>query len=445
MTTTLLTAMQELSRQLGDSWSSVTDGAGAATSLVDSALMSKANDWVTDNSWAFLIEEPASAAAIYDERKISSLDNTTGTLTTLTFAAAPGTGIDYEVHRLFSPSDKRTALVAAARRIYPHLFTEVWDETLVSGNWFKDGSFEKWTSSSALSFWTAATVTLTQTTGAGYFRHGTTSCKLSGASGTLIQRWIAGTANFDDLKELRGKSVTFTLAAWCDTASSLRISIADGTDTTYSSYHAGNSAWTDVASPMKVSQAISSTATGVTFTIHYTTGAIAYVDDARAIGGLRTRLYIGHLGLSQNRPHQVAVETGSQQQLVTGNNTSIQNDRWVTARDWLVDPDGYLHLPTSYPTNYRLRIRGIGYLDFLVSGASSTAWTATIALDQPQLEILIAQAAMYLYTTMSLPNFETGTRKQFQEAMGFWAQELAERKARYSMLTPAATVHWGVN
>ena len=429
MSTTLITAVQELSRQLSDYWSSTTTGAGSTTTLVDSALLAKANDWVTDNTTSFLIEEPTGSAAIYDERKISSLDNTTGTLTTLAFAAAPGTGIDYEIHRLFSPSEKRLALVAAARRIYPQLFQEIYDETLVSGNWLKDGSFEKWSSSSALSFWTGATVTLTQTTTAGYFRHGTTSCKLSGATGTLVQKWVAGTADFDDLKELRGESVTFTLAAWCDTASSLRISINDGTTTTYSDYHAGNSAWADDDSPMTVTQAISATATGVTLTVHYTTGAIAYIDDARVIGGVRTRLYIGHLGLSRNQPHQVSIKQGN---------------RWVTTRDCVVDIDGYLHLPVFYPPDCSLRIRGIGYLDFLVSGAASTAWTATVALDQPQIEILIAEAALYLYTIMSLPNFETGTRKEYQEALGFWQQERDRRISKFGMRAPPATISWGV-
>lgn len=434
MSSTLLSCEQELSRQIGDYWYSATTGAGSATTLVDTALRAKQNDWVTKETWAFLIEEPTGAANIYDERLVSSLDSTNYTLTTLSFDAAPGTGIDYEVHRLFSPSEKRRALVAAARQSFPHLFQEVWNEEMVSGNWLSDGSFERWTTSTNPTVWTDTTVTATQTTGAGYFRHGATSCKLSGSTGTLVQEWKAGTAEFEDLKELRGRAARFSLQAWCNTASSLRISINDGTTETYSGYHSGNSAWTETGAPLEVSQAISPTATKVSFTIYFTTGATAYVDDARVIGGNRSRLYIGHLGLAQNRPHQVWMETTSYS----------QNEGWMRLRDYKIDQNGYLYLPTIYPNDYRLRIRGIGYLDFLASGVSSTAWTATININQPQLDILIVRAALYLYQEMSMPNFSQGTREKYQEMMGYWKQELAERQNKFGMIPPAATAQWGV-
>ena len=67
MTTTLLAAEQALSKELGDFWSSTTTGAGGTTSLVDTALISRANDWITDETWAFLVEEPTGDAALYDE------------------------------------------------------------------------------------------------------------------------------------------------------------------------------------------------------------------------------------------------------------------------------------------------------------------------------------------------------------------------------------------
>jgi len=120
------------------------------------------------------------------------------------------------------------------------------------------------------------------------------------------------------------------------------------------------------------------------------------------------------------------------------------DEPWTRLSNYFLDKDGYLYLPTNYPSDYRLRIRGIGYLDFLVSGVSSTAWTATIALDEPQLEILVAEAALYLYTQMSLPNFESGTREQYQQALEFWKQESADRRAKYSMVSPPASIHFGV-
>ncbi len=437
MSTTLLAAEQALSKELSDYWSSTTTGAGSATTLVDSALMAKANDWVTDNTWAILLYEPSGAAAIYDERKVSTLSNTDGTLTTLTFAAAPGSGVDYSLHRLFSPSDKRIALIAAAKNGYPDIFNEIWDESIVSGNWLKDGSFEQWTTSTDLTNWTDTTVTTTQTSTAGYTRHGTYSVALSGVAGTLVQEWKAGTAEFEDLKYLRGRSATFTCQGWAAEASDLRISINDGTTQTYSSYHAGDNAWTE-DNPRNdsfyVTQYITPNATQVTFTIHWNGLGAAYVDDARVISEPRGKLYIGHLNIARNRPHQVSIEPSYYS----------QEEDWVRISDYKVDPSGYIYLPTGYVSDRRLRIRGIGYLDFLVSGVNSTAWTATIAIDDPQLKILVAEAALYLYMQMSLPNFETGTRDEYQKAAAYWRSESASRRAKFGMISPPASAHWGI-
>jgi len=436
MSTTLAAAMVELSKQLGDYWASTTTGAGSSTTLVDTALMAKANDWVeTAEVYAFLTEEPAGAAAIYDERKISSLDNSDGTLTTLAFAAAPGTGIDYEIHRLFSPSDKRRALIYSARHSFPHLFKEIWNEELVSGNWLKDGSFEIWTAADELTHWTATTSTIAQTTSSPYYRHGATSCKISTAAGTVAQ----SISNFDDLKNLAGKTATFTIQAWCDTADCLRISINDGTTQTYSSYHDGAESWT-TNNPrndnLYVTQQLADNPTEITLTVHHGVAAAeSYVDDARVVGPYRNRLYIGHLGLARNRPHGVYMEPSYYS----------QEEEWVRIRGYDIDKDGYIHIPTTYPSDYRLRVRGIGYLDFLASGVSSTAWTATIDIDSPQLDILIADAAMYLYGQMVVPNFDTGENKTFTNAYQFWQMKYQEAVSKYGMKAPPATIHYGVH
>ena len=115
------------------------------------------------------------------------------------------------------------------------------------------------------------------------------------------------------------------------------------------------------------------------------------------------------------------------------------------SRDYVVDGDGYLYIPTDYATNRRLRIRGTGYLDFLASGVSSTDWTATIAIDSPQLDILVAEAALYLYTTMALPNAESGEREAYQEMMAFWEKQSTTVKSKFRMKSPGAVIHWGVH
>jgi len=433
MSTNLLSAEIALSKEIGDYWSSTTTSNGAAdgTTIVDTALKAKENDWVTDEAFDFIDE------GTYDqeERKISSLDKSTGTLTVLAHGGQIVSGIDYRVHRLFSASDKRLALIAAAKNIWPALYQEIWDETLVIGNWLNDGSFERWTTTANPTVWVDTTVTATQISTSPYYRHGAYSCKLDTAAGTVAQ----SITSFDDLKNLRGKNVTFTIQAWCDTASCLRISINDGATQTYSSYHAGDDAWTQDNprnDSMYVTQYIDSNATNVTFTIHHEiAAATSYVDDARAISDYRSRLYIGNLGLAQNQPTQVQMERCYYS----------QREPWVAIHGYVVDKDGYLYIPTNYPSDYRIRIKGKGYLDFLLSGSSSTDWAATIAIDDPQLKILTAEAALYLYTQMAMPNYETGARREFQQMMQFWKQESVERRAKFGMYGRAgASVHWGV-
>jgi hypothetical protein len=433
MSTTLENAEIELSRQLNDYWSSTTTSAGATggTTLVDTALMAKMNDWVETGE---AYDQITSGTYDEEERYISSLDNTTGTLTVLTHGGTIASGTTYRIHRLFSASDKREALIYAARHGFPNIFQGVWNEELVSGNWLQDGSMERWTDSTTPTSWTATTLTATQTTSSPYYKHGATSCKLDTAAGTLSQ----SISNFDDLKFLAGKTVTFTAQGWCDTASCLRLSINDGTTQTYSSYHDGDSAWTrnnPRNDSFYVQQQIAYNPTQITFTVHHESAAgTSYVDDLRAISDYRSRLYIGHLGLAQDKPHAVYMEP----------RYYSQQEDWIKLSGCKVNDGGYLYIPTRYPSDYRLRIRGIGYLDFLSSGVSSTDWDAEIDLDSPQLDILVAEAALYLYSKMVIPNFDTGENQTFSNAYSFWQMKLSDAINKYGMKAPPATIHYGM-
>ena len=286
MSITLSFAETELSRQLGDYWNGVTTSAGSATSLVDTGLMAKANDWVTDDSYDQIISGTYGYATAYDgeERKISSLDNTSGTLTVLSHTGAPGITVTYRVHRLFNASEKRRALVSAAKSAFPHLHKYIWDETLD-------------------------------------------------------------------------------------------------------------------------------------------------IDDA----DLYKEIDISTLGLAQNHPHQVWQSSDKTDDSIA----------WQRLRNYTVDNDGNLWL-TEGSCGYDLRIIGIGYLDFLVSGVASTTWASTIAIDAPQLEILVAQAALYLCNQKIVPTDTSATSQAWAQAKNYWDAELNVRKAKFGMRAPAATVSWGV-
>ncbi len=424
MTATLANSRIELSKQINDYWASASTGAGSTTTIVDTLLKAKQNTWIGKDMYDLITE--SGHASVDEERQISSFDNSAGTLTVLAHDNTTGTSMDYEVHRLFTASDKRRALIIAARMAWPYIHEKIWDESMVSGNWFKDGSFEIWTSSSALTYWTTTTSTIAKTTTSPYYKHGDTSCKISTAAGTVKQ----SITNWDDLKRLAGQTVTFSIQVWCDTASCLRVSIYDGVNAqTYSNYHAGDSAWTQDDprnDSMYVQQFIDWNPTEITFTIHHEVAAgTSYVDDARCIGPYQPRLFIETLGLSQEKPVQVEIEPSNYS----------TDEPWAQVFNSRLDTElGYLYLPSSVQRDRRLRIKGIGYLDFLdSSGDSGTAWDSTININSPQTDILIAQAILYLYTQMSLPNFSRSTKQDFQEMMGFWERELRVRIGKHGM------------
>ncbi|GAH10140.1 unnamed protein product, partial [marine sediment metagenome] len=224
MTTSLANCRVELSKQLNDYWASTTTSSGDASSLIDTALKIFQPAWINKWTWDLITDDGHTRED--EERRITSLDNSSGDCTlTVAHTGTLGTSCDYEIHRLFSASEKRIALIAAARMAWPYIHEKVWDESLVSGNWLKDGSFELWNSTgTSLTYWSKANSVIAKTTGSPYYKHGATSCKISGNTEEVTQ----SISNWDDLKRLAGQSVTFSIQAWCDTAECLRISINDG-------------------------------------------------------------------------------------------------------------------------------------------------------------------------------------------------------------------------
>ena len=426
MSVSLESALVELSKQIGDYWASTSTSGGSSTTIVDTALSAKAADWITDEAY----DRITSGTYDDEERKISSLSSST--LTTLAHGGTIATSVTYEIHRLFTATEKRRGLIYAARRIFPYCFKWVRDETLTLGNWLRDGDLEyNWTSTTAHTYWKASTSTMTQTTTLPYYRRSSTSMKIDTAAGYVYQ----SEAENKDLMDVSERTVTFTASGWCNTASCLRLAIYDGTTTTYSSYHAGDSEWEDYidSNEMTVKATIAEGVDTIEFRIYHDVGAgISYVDDLRVTGPVRDKLYIGDSGLALNKPHQILYSA----------DTSIYREPWLLLRDYHVGSDGYLYLPSGV-SDYRLRILGIGYLDFLVSGSASETWAATIAIDKPQLDILVAEAIVYLYMQMVIPNYTSGDNAQYAQALAYWQAELEARKRKYGMLPPPATIHWG--
>jgi len=284
MTTTLADFRILLSKEIGDYWAGTTTSSGSSTTVVDTALKAKNNDWISDAPQEHY-DLLTSGTYSGEERKISSLDNTSGTLTTLAHGGVVASAVGYEVHRLFTASEKRTALIFAAKMAFPAIFKKI-------------------------------------------------------------------------------RNITLT------------------------------------------------------------------VDDS-IIG---TGIDISTLGLFNGVPHRIseAPEADS------------TDEYWYTLRNWHVESDGKLYLKEG-TTGYYLKIEGIGYLDFVTTGTTtvSDAWTAVMDISSPQTFILVAEAIVYLYTQLSMPNFTTGDRKEFAPILEFWAKMMDYRKSKFKMMPPAATIQYG--
>ncbi len=435
MATSLENAMVELSKQIDlDFWESTTTsaGAGGGTTIIDTALKAKANDWIDGDIEMF--DRISSGTQDEEERLISSLANSTGTLTVLAHGGQIATSVTYEIHRVFTASQKRKALVAAARMVWPSLFTEIRDESHTVDNWIRNGGVETWTVSTVPAEWVANTSTIAENTTVTLLTRGSSSAKIDTSAGSMSQ----GITQNQRLRALAGQTVTFKAKVHCDTASCARLRIADGTTTTNSEYHPGTSVFSDESGDgrledfLEVKATIENSPSEVTFSVvHDVAAGTTYVDDLRVIGPNMDRVFIGDTNFAQERPHEVLAQRDAR----------IYNEPWIRLRNWTIGSDDFLYLPQGFRDN-QLRMIGIDYIDFLSSGASSTDWTSTIAVNQPQLDILIAQAAVYLFRTVSMPGRDDAEISKFSGALSFWESELSARKRKHSMKAPEITISY---
>ena len=90
----------------------------------------------------------------------------------------------------------------------------------------------------------------------------------------------------------------------------------------------------------------------------------------------------------------------------------------------------------------RLRIRGIGYLSFPVTGTLATDWALTTPIEAPQTDILVAKAACYLCDQMILPTADTATSERWEKARAYWEDRFNKAVRQFGMTPPNTTVSW---
>jgi hypothetical protein len=119
MATLMTAALTLLNNDIGDNWSSTTTANGAVSklTLVDDALYEKVADWVNDGMVLYLPLGPTGAGS-EETRVVDSLSGNTLTLKT-SASAQILSGVSYQIHRLFTRSQKLVALRDASTLLFP--------------------------------------------------------------------------------------------------------------------------------------------------------------------------------------------------------------------------------------------------------------------------------------------------------------------------------------
>lgn len=106
----------------------------------------------------------------------------------------------------YNRSHMVNALAEACNEIHPALYTPLEDQTLITGNILPDASFEDWSSSSALNWYTVLSGTLAQTSTAGSVGQGAYSAKYT--AGAASDYFYISSNTYPRLLDLGGQNVS---------------------------------------------------------------------------------------------------------------------------------------------------------------------------------------------------------------------------------------------
>ena len=423
MSTSLDTLRQSLSFEIGDlifgSNNSTTTSLGTNATLVDSTLMNKPSDWIRSGGGgqqptAIRLTSGTYDTSVRNVASASPFDNSDGTITfSPVLAGSVASGVTYEIHRLFHPDAKDTAIQQACYDAFPWLYTMVDDQSIMFGNWLKNSRMEIWTETSYPDYWRASSSTAAEDNT--YYHNGTSSCALSTTAGYLYQN---STYNHD-LIYLGDTTPTFRKWVLASTASQVRLAIYDGTDTTYSDYHTGGGGW----ELLDVTATIASNPSAVGFRVYYAkTTTTAYVDEASVIGvGPKYSYDISDLSLVNDTPHQIyTVDDRS-----ANNLTPLPQAFCIPVTAWRALGDGRIQFTDSLPTGTTLRIVGKGHLTQPTSDVS-------VNVNAPYTGIIIAAAAKRLYQSL-VSGSGSQDAERYQMLADKWEWEFKERCQKYGM------------
>ena len=427
MSTTLAGLREKLSRRMGYYLEGTTtsDGAAGGTTFINSGLADKANDYFND--WYAKITSGTYTGQV---RRISDFVQSTGTVTLyVAFGGQILSGITYELHRT-NPDDKDTLIKEALRQIYPDLYKPVIDESLISGNWLRDGDFEDWSAAAALRYYTEnSSITLAQETSIKLF--GTKSAKMTSGGANAYRGQTA--SDTPGLLDLGGYEVTFKAWCYCATASHARLEIytvdKDGTaQQVQSDYHPGDSRWHILTKTLTLNDDLRTIAFRFRGDVN---AAIAYWDYARVTG---IYLYSYLLQPTIERLDQVWLQ--AEANMETDEDPCDDRDEIYPFNEllgWRLQDDGtnrILRIPYAHETERKLRLIGTTFL------SQPTADSGTTEIDEPETDVVVAYVASMIHTQQlgTLPADELG---RAQPLAAFWQGEYERLKRKHRMISPA--------
>ena len=430
-TTTLLALEELFSESIGD-WLEfdTTTNITTNTSIVSTTL-NQYDDGENDhfNNWWVYITEGNNVGV---HRKISDYATSGGILTVYgANLSAEAGAVTCRLHR-YNRDTKVNAINRAIERIYPALHKKLDDMTLITDNALPDGSFESWSSTTALTHYTASAITFAQTSTGGLVRNGTYSVKAT--AGATDDYYYISSDSYPRLLDLMGRTINFKCWAYPEVADDTTIVIytlqADGTAqtlTSTTSCPAGQ--WTLIELE---SQALNDDLVEIQFRFYVATDTkYAYFDDARVIGrSIREYLLpddfvLGHVS-------QVLVQT-------SGYSDEPCDDLLPVHWDWQnhsIYNDGtnvFLRLKEYNTSAHRIRLRGYKPLETL------SADTDTITLEAHRIPLLIAQAKVIFWELEETP-VAINDVARFQFKANQAKNDLNDLFPRLSMPKPAEKI-----
>ena len=399
-TETLLALIQSLAENNGDFLTfSTTTNITTNNSIISTTLnqYDDGRDGFFDGWWVYL--NTANNAGVLRKTGLpgtTTYDKTTGTLTVLGAALAAESAAQTCYLFRYNRNRYKEAVIEACKQIYPALYKGVDDHTLTTGNILPDNSFEAWSSSSAMTWYTATSGTFTRSTSA---MHGQYAAQYT--AGQADDFFYVDSSTYPRLLDLQGKSVSFYCSANAQTADDAWIRIRtwsnDGTTTQTLKSTTSNPASNTVILKLE-NQSINDNLTKISFDFGVETNGQYVLFDCAHVSGLDVEEHLLPPALVGGHVSQVKVQQSGHlsppcydwncfNQTYPGKDTPFHLINNGT--------NTYIRLDEAQSSGKRIRLTGYAPLETL------SADTDTITVDAQRVPLLIA-LAKYIFLKRQL-------------------------------------------